>query len=89
MSLSSGSRLSPQACLVSCFQQLMVQTCSCGYYFYPLPAGAEYCSSARHPAWGEARPAPPRPTPLRWAAGGRVTRRLCQKPNLPPPLGVS
>ncbi|KAM5266907.1 epithelial sodium channel subunit delta isoform 2-T2 [Hipposideros larvatus] len=41
-----------QACLVSCFQQLMVQTCSCGYYFYPLPAGAEYCSSARHPAWG-------------------------------------
>ncbi|XP_074190125.1 LOW QUALITY PROTEIN: epithelial sodium channel subunit delta [Rhinolophus sinicus] len=41
-----------QACLVSCFQQLMVETCSCGYYFYPLPAGAEYCSSARHPAWG-------------------------------------
>ncbi|XP_059547583.1 amiloride-sensitive sodium channel subunit delta isoform X1 [Myotis daubentonii] len=41
-----------QACLVSCFQQLMVNTCSCGYYFYPLPAGAEYCSSARHPAWG-------------------------------------
>ncbi|XP_045426592.1 amiloride-sensitive sodium channel subunit delta [Pipistrellus kuhlii] len=41
-----------QACLVSCFQQLMVNTCSCGYYFFPLPAGAEYCSSARHPAWG-------------------------------------
>ncbi|XP_036137314.1 amiloride-sensitive sodium channel subunit delta [Molossus molossus] len=41
-----------QACLVSCFQLLMVNTCSCGYYFYPLPAGAEYCSSARHPAWG-------------------------------------
>ncbi|XP_039732736.1 epithelial sodium channel subunit delta isoform X2 [Pteropus medius] len=41
-----------QACLVSCFQQLMVETCSCGYYFHPLPAGAEYCSSARHPAWG-------------------------------------
>ncbi|XP_032350794.1 LOW QUALITY PROTEIN: amiloride-sensitive sodium channel subunit delta [Camelus ferus] len=41
-----------QACLVSCFQQLMVQTCSCGYYFYPLPAGAEYCSYLRHPAWG-------------------------------------
>ncbi|XP_066121309.1 amiloride-sensitive sodium channel subunit delta isoform X1 [Saccopteryx bilineata] len=41
-----------QACLVSCFQQLMVNTCSCGYYFYPLPAGAEYCSSARHRAWG-------------------------------------
>nr|XP_035945634.1 amiloride-sensitive sodium channel subunit delta isoform X2 [Halichoerus grypus] len=41
-----------QACLVSCFQQLMVETCSCGYYFYPLPSGAEYCSFARHPAWG-------------------------------------
>ncbi|XP_045862083.1 amiloride-sensitive sodium channel subunit delta isoform X1 [Meles meles] len=41
-----------QACLVSCFQQLMVETCSCGYLFYPLPSGAEYCSSARHPAWG-------------------------------------
>lgn len=41
-----------EACLVSCFQQLMVNTCSCGYYFFPLPAGAEYCNSARHPAWG-------------------------------------
>ncbi|XP_054439775.1 LOW QUALITY PROTEIN: amiloride-sensitive sodium channel subunit delta [Pteronotus mesoamericanus] len=41
-----------QACLVSCFQQLMLDTCSCGYYFYPLPPGAEHCSSARHPAWG-------------------------------------
>lgn len=50
--------LSPQACLVSCFQQLMVETCSCGYYFYPLPSGAEYCSYARHPAWGETPPPP-------------------------------
>ncbi|KAM9241685.1 epithelial sodium channel subunit delta [Dugong dugon] len=41
-----------QACLVSCFQQLMVKNCSCGYYHYPLPAGAEYCTYARHPAWG-------------------------------------
>ncbi|KAM5323455.1 epithelial sodium channel subunit delta isoform 2-T2 [Glossophaga mutica] len=41
-----------QACLVSCFQQLMLDTCSCGYYFYPLPPGAQYCSSVRHPAWG-------------------------------------
>uniref|UniRef100_A0A8C4M6D4 Sodium channel epithelial 1 subunit delta n=2 Tax=Equus asinus TaxID=9793 RepID=A0A8C4M6D4_EQUAS len=41
-----------QACLVSCFQQLMVETCSCGYYLYPLPVGAEYCSYTRHPAWG-------------------------------------
>lgn len=36
----------------------MVETCSCGYFFYPLPAGAEYCSYMRHPAWGEL-PAPP------------------------------
>ncbi|XP_014639206.1 PREDICTED: amiloride-sensitive sodium channel subunit delta [Ceratotherium simum simum] len=41
-----------QACLVSCFQQLMVETCSCGYYLYPLPVGTEYCSYTRHPAWG-------------------------------------
>ncbi|XP_053773785.1 amiloride-sensitive sodium channel subunit delta isoform X2 [Desmodus rotundus] len=41
-----------QACLISCFQQLMLDTCSCGYYFYPLPPGAQYCSSAQHPAWG-------------------------------------
>ncbi|KAM5248752.1 epithelial sodium channel subunit delta [Ctenodactylus gundi] len=41
-----------QACLVSCFQQLMVDTCSCGYYLHPLPAGAQYCSHTRHPAWG-------------------------------------
>ncbi|XP_077837050.1 epithelial sodium channel subunit delta isoform X3 [Macaca mulatta] len=33
-------------------RQLMVETCSCGYYLYPLPTGAEHCSSARHPAWG-------------------------------------
>ncbi|KAF3820439.1 hypothetical protein GH733_015948 [Mirounga leonina] len=45
-----------QACLVSCFQQLMVETCSCGYYFYPLPSGAEYSSYARHPAWGPGDP---------------------------------
>ncbi|KAM9685387.1 epithelial sodium channel subunit delta [Trichechus inunguis] len=41
-----------QACLVSCFQQLMVKNCSCGYYRYPLPAGAEYCTYTWHPAWG-------------------------------------
>lgn len=57
--------LSPQACLVSCFQQLMVETCSCGYYFYPLPSGAEYCSYARHPAWGET---PPTPCHCGWSA---------------------
>uniref|UniRef100_G3TPI0 Uncharacterized protein n=1 Tax=Loxodonta africana TaxID=9785 RepID=G3TPI0_LOXAF len=31
---------------------LMVKNCSCDYYRYPLPAGAEYCTYARHPAWG-------------------------------------
>ena len=43
---SSSPLLSLQACLISCFQQLMLDTCSCGYYFYPLPPGAQYCSSA-------------------------------------------
>ncbi|XP_077620133.1 LOW QUALITY PROTEIN: epithelial sodium channel subunit delta [Crocuta crocuta] len=38
-----------QACLVSCFQQLMVETCSCGYYFYPLPSGSP---PARPPSAG-------------------------------------
>ncbi|XP_045715313.1 amiloride-sensitive sodium channel subunit delta [Phyllostomus hastatus] len=47
-----NSSYTMQACLVSCFQQLMLDTCSCGYYFYPLPPGAPYCSSSTHPAWG-------------------------------------
>lgn len=63
--LGSRPLLSPQACLVSCFQQLMVETCSCGYYLHPLPSGAEYCSYARHPAWGET----PHPLPLRVERG--------------------
>ncbi|KAM9110479.1 LOW QUALITY PROTEIN: epithelial sodium channel subunit delta [Megaptera novaeangliae] len=42
----------PQACLVSCFQPLVVETRSCGCSFYPLPAGAQYCSSVRRLAWG-------------------------------------
>ncbi|XP_021099282.1 amiloride-sensitive sodium channel subunit delta isoform X2 [Heterocephalus glaber] len=33
-------------------RQLMVENCSCGYFLHPLPAGAQYCSCARHPAWG-------------------------------------
>nr|XP_014431009.1 LOW QUALITY PROTEIN: amiloride-sensitive sodium channel subunit delta [Pelodiscus sinensis] len=24
----------------------------CGYYYYPLPPGAEYCNYNKHPAWG-------------------------------------
>ncbi|XP_044524565.1 amiloride-sensitive sodium channel subunit delta [Gracilinanus agilis] len=47
-----NSAYSMQACLYSCFQELMVQTCGCGYYFYPLPKGAQYCNYNRHPAWG-------------------------------------
>lgn len=77
---SSRPLLSPQACLVSCFQQLMVETCSCGYFFYPLPSGAEYCSSARHPAWGES------PPPGHWW-GGRSG--LANLQTSPPPPGRS
>ncbi|XP_072464562.1 epithelial sodium channel subunit delta isoform X2 [Notamacropus eugenii] len=47
-----NSTYSTQACLYSCFQELMIQTCGCGYYFYPLPEGAQYCNYNRHPAWG-------------------------------------
>ncbi|KAF2985723.1 hypothetical protein EK904_014955 [Melospiza melodia maxima] len=41
-----------QACLHSCFQRAMVQRCGCGYFYYPLPAGARYCDYSRQPAWG-------------------------------------
>ncbi|XP_063173729.1 amiloride-sensitive sodium channel subunit delta [Candoia aspera] len=41
-----------QACLHSCFQHQMIESCGCGYYFYPLPSGAEYCNYNKHPAWG-------------------------------------
>ncbi|XP_074073308.1 epithelial sodium channel subunit delta [Macrotis lagotis] len=47
-----GNLYSRQACLHSCFQELMIQTCGCGYYFYPLPDGAQYCNYNQHPAWG-------------------------------------
>ncbi|XP_048374595.1 amiloride-sensitive sodium channel subunit delta [Sphaerodactylus townsendi] len=41
-----------QACLHSCFQQLMIKNCRCGYYYYPLPPGEEYCNYNKHPGWG-------------------------------------
>ncbi|KAM8927168.1 epithelial sodium channel subunit delta [Pelodytes ibericus] len=41
-----------QACLHSCFQYIMIETCGCGYYFYPLAPGAEYCDYNKHPGWG-------------------------------------
>uniref|UniRef100_A0A8C6Y725 Epithelial sodium channel subunit alpha n=1 Tax=Naja naja TaxID=35670 RepID=A0A8C6Y725_NAJNA len=46
------SRYTEQVCIRSCFQASMVQQCGCGHYFYPLPRGADYCNSAKHPAWG-------------------------------------
>uniref|UniRef100_A0A7M4FRN0 Sodium channel epithelial 1 subunit delta n=1 Tax=Crocodylus porosus TaxID=8502 RepID=A0A7M4FRN0_CROPO len=41
-----------QACVHSCFQNIMIQHCGCGYYYYPLPPDAEYCNYNKHPAWG-------------------------------------
>uniref|UniRef100_A0A8C8SNL9 Sodium channel epithelial 1 subunit delta n=1 Tax=Pelusios castaneus TaxID=367368 RepID=A0A8C8SNL9_9SAUR len=41
-----------QACLHSCFQHKMVERCGCGYFYYPLPPGAEYCNYNKHPGWG-------------------------------------
>ncbi|XP_064893971.1 amiloride-sensitive sodium channel subunit delta [Columba livia] len=41
-----------QACLHSCFQHIMVRKCGCGYYYYPLPPGAQYCDYNKQPAWG-------------------------------------
>ncbi|XP_026637313.1 amiloride-sensitive sodium channel subunit beta [Microtus ochrogaster] len=40
-----------QACLHSCFQDLMIRNCSCGHYLYPLPAGERYCNSRDFPDW--------------------------------------
>ncbi|XP_024903006.1 amiloride-sensitive sodium channel subunit beta isoform X1 [Pteropus alecto] len=40
-----------QACIHSCFQDHMIQNCSCGYYLYPLPQGARYCNDKDFPDW--------------------------------------
>ncbi|XP_042723138.1 amiloride-sensitive sodium channel subunit alpha [Lagopus leucura] len=47
-----SSRYTEQVCIRSCFQLNMVERCSCAYYFYPLPDGAEYCDYTKHTAWG-------------------------------------
>ncbi|XP_028921777.1 amiloride-sensitive sodium channel subunit delta [Ornithorhynchus anatinus] len=47
-----NSSYTMQACLHSCFQQLLIEKCHCGCYFYPLPRGAEYCDYNQHPGWG-------------------------------------
>ncbi|XP_077173192.1 epithelial sodium channel subunit beta [Paroedura picta] len=40
-----------QSCLRSCFQQQMVQMCSCGHSAFPLPEGAKYCNNDEYPHW--------------------------------------
>ncbi|XP_075134546.1 epithelial sodium channel subunit delta [Leptodactylus fuscus] len=47
-----NSSYTQQSCLQSCFQYKMIQTCGCGYYFYPLPPGTEYCNYNKYPGWG-------------------------------------
>ncbi|XP_068098869.1 amiloride-sensitive sodium channel subunit delta [Hyperolius riggenbachi] len=41
-----------QACIQSCFQYVMIEQCGCGYYFYPLPLGKDYCDYNKYPGWG-------------------------------------
>ncbi|NWU94440.1 SCNNB protein, partial [Upupa epops] len=40
-----------QACLRSCFQSHMTETCGCGHYMFPLPPGVHYCNNEEHPGW--------------------------------------
>lgn len=40
-----------QACIGSCFQDHMIQNCTCGHYLYPLPHGEKYCNSQEFPDW--------------------------------------
>ncbi|KAG9482285.1 hypothetical protein GDO78_011138 [Eleutherodactylus coqui] len=47
-----NSSYTQQSCRQSCFQHKMIATCGCGYYFYPLPPGMEYCDYNKHPGWG-------------------------------------
>ncbi|CAH2319914.1 amiloride-sensitive sodium channel subunit delta [Pelobates cultripes] len=41
-----------QACLHSCFQYKMIELCGCGYYFFPIAPGMEYCDYNKYPGWG-------------------------------------
>ncbi|XP_069804370.1 amiloride-sensitive sodium channel subunit delta [Dendropsophus ebraccatus] len=47
-----NSSYTQQTCLQSCFQFQMIEKCGCGYYFYPLVPGTEYCDYNKHPGWG-------------------------------------
>lgn len=49
----SSPALLLQACIRSCFQEHMIQNCSCGHYLYPLPHGERYCNNWEFPDWGE------------------------------------
>ncbi|NXG55498.1 SCNNB protein, partial [Hemiprocne comata] len=40
-----------QACLRSCFQNHMIETCGCGHYMFPLPEGVNYCNNEDNPGW--------------------------------------
>lgn len=40
-----------QACIRSCFQEHMIQNCSCGHFLYPLPHGQKYCNNQEFPDW--------------------------------------
>jgi amiloride-sensitive sodium channel subunit beta len=48
---SYNTTYSIQACLHSCFQDHMIQNCSCGHYLYPLPPGKKYCNDQDFPDW--------------------------------------
>uniref|UniRef100_A0A8C7AKJ6 Epithelial sodium channel subunit beta n=1 Tax=Neovison vison TaxID=452646 RepID=A0A8C7AKJ6_NEOVI len=39
------------ACIRSCFQEHMIQNCSCAHYLYPLPRGERYCNNREFPDW--------------------------------------
>uniref|UniRef100_A0A8P0P719 Epithelial sodium channel subunit beta n=1 Tax=Canis lupus familiaris TaxID=9615 RepID=A0A8P0P719_CANLF len=39
------------ACIRSCFQDHMIQNCSCAHYLYPLPRGERYCNNREFPDW--------------------------------------
>ncbi|XP_010073259.1 PREDICTED: amiloride-sensitive sodium channel subunit beta, partial [Pterocles gutturalis] len=40
-----------QACLRSCFQTHMGESCGCGHYMFPLPEGVNYCNNEDNPGW--------------------------------------
>nr|AAI61708.1 AlphaxENaC protein [Xenopus laevis]AAI69906.1 AlphaxENaC protein [Xenopus laevis] len=46
------SEYTEQVCVRSCFQAAMVARCGCGYAFYPLSPGDQYCDYNKHKSWG-------------------------------------